>query len=155
MAVDMWNELTVTRATDGQMRIDIEGEGAGLIPTDETNLVAIGAKAAFEAAGQEYVPLHFKCKNRIPFGRGLGSSSAAIVSGIMAGKSKEGVPGAAAVHPSHPFHPFHPFHLSHTSPFRAFFVLRFIFFALSLFRVGVGRPRIESVRGRQLVQGRG
>jgi len=85
MAVDMWNELTVTRATDGQLKIEIEGEGAGQIPTDETNLVAIGAKAAFEAAGEEYIPLHFKCKNRIPFGRGLGSSSAAIVSGIMAG----------------------------------------------------------------------
>jgi homoserine kinase len=85
MALDMWNELTATRAPDGKLKIEIEGQGAGQIPLDDTNLVVIGAKAAFKAAGAEYTPLHFKCKNRIPFGRGLGSSSAAIVSGIMAG----------------------------------------------------------------------
>ena len=85
MAVDMWNELTAERAPDGQLKIEIEGEGAGQIPVDETNLVVVACKAAFKAAGMEFVPLHFHCKNRIPFGRGLGSSSAAIVSGIMAG----------------------------------------------------------------------
>ena len=81
----MWNELTATRASDGVHKVTIEGEGAGAIPLDETNLIVVGAKAAFRAAGCDYVPLHYKCKNRIPFGRGLGSSSAAIVSGLMAG----------------------------------------------------------------------
>jgi homoserine kinase len=85
MAVDMWNELTATRAPDGVHRVTIDGQGAGAIPLDETNLVVVGAKAAFRAAGCDYVPLHYTCKNRIPFGRGLGSSSAAIVSGLMVG----------------------------------------------------------------------
>ena len=47
MAVDMWNELTATRASDGVHKVTIEGEGAGAIPLDETNLIVVGAKAAF------------------------------------------------------------------------------------------------------------
>ena len=62
-----------------------QGEGADLIPCDETNLVCTGLAYAFKAAGQEVPTLKFHLKNRIPFCRGMGSSSAAIVAGLVAG----------------------------------------------------------------------
>jgi homoserine kinase len=83
MALDIWSEMTVERASEFSM--SNEGEGAAQLPRDETNLVCIGVAAAFKAAGKELPPLKYTCKNRIPFARGLGSSSAAIVGGIVAG----------------------------------------------------------------------
>jgi len=85
MAVDLWNELTVRRAD--QFDIQIEGEGADLLPRDRTNLVVTGVEAAFRAAGKPLPDLSYHLINRIPFARGLGSSSAAIVAGIIAGCS--------------------------------------------------------------------
>ena len=50
MAVEIWNELTVERASEYSMTI--EGEGADELPTqEEGNLVCIGLKAVFEHAG--------------------------------------------------------------------------------------------------------
>lgn len=83
VALDMWNELTVTRSD--AFVITVEGEGADEIPRDDTNLVVIGLHAAFKAAGKEVPPLRYHLTQRIPFGRGLGSSSAAIVAGLLAG----------------------------------------------------------------------
>ncbi|KAF0774404.1 hypothetical protein AaE_001896 [Aphanomyces astaci] len=83
MAVDIWNELTVERAD--AFSLTNEGEGSDVLPTDETNLVVVGLKAAFNAAGQDLPLLRIHCRNRIPFARGLGSSSAGIVAGIIAG----------------------------------------------------------------------
>ena len=64
-----------------------EGEGAELLPRDASNLVVEGAKLAFRAAGfAEMPPLAFHLVNRIPIAAGLGSSSAAIVAGLLAGQ---------------------------------------------------------------------
>ena len=81
MAVDLWNETTVVRA---EPSIKIDGEGADTLPTDHTNLVAASAKHAFNELGVNDVSLAFECKNNIPLARGLGSSSAATVTGIAA-----------------------------------------------------------------------
>jgi homoserine kinase len=59
--------------------------GADDCPTDETNLVCVGLHKAYGLAGKAVPPLKYKCVNRIPYARGLGSSSAAIVGGIIAG----------------------------------------------------------------------
>lgn len=83
MALDMWSEVTVQLAE--KFELTNEGEGASEIPTDESNLVVVGLKKAFEYAGVAVPPLKYRCINRIPFARGLGSSSAAIVGGILAG----------------------------------------------------------------------
>ncbi|KAH9090027.1 hypothetical protein Ae201684P_014782 [Aphanomyces euteiches] len=83
MAVDIWNEVTVERAAE--FSLTNEGEGTDVLPTDETNLVVVGLQAAFKAAGQDMPALRIHCRNRIPFARGLGSSSAGIVAGIIAG----------------------------------------------------------------------
>lgn len=83
MAVDLWSEITVSRAE--KFEITAEGEGAKEMPKDETNLMVVGLKAAFEAANKPVPTLKYHAISRIPYARGLGSSSAAIVAGIIAG----------------------------------------------------------------------
>ncbi|TDH68763.1 hypothetical protein CCR75_009196 [Bremia lactucae] len=100
MALDIWTEISVEIiAAKGEDPLSVrlvtltnEGEGAEELPTDESNLVIVGLKAAFTAAGEE-MPRNLKvqCKNRIPFARGLGSSSAGIVGGIIAGLALAGI----------------------------------------------------------------
>lgn len=83
MAVDLWSEVTVERAE--KFEITAEGEGAAEMPKDESNYVVIGLKAAFGAAGKPIPALKYHINCKIPYARGLGSSSAAIVAGIIAG----------------------------------------------------------------------
>jgi len=83
MAVDLWSEVTVSRSD--HFEITAEGDGADQMPTDDTNYMVIGCKAAFETAQKPMPTLKYHVVSRIPFARGLGSSSAAIVAGIIAG----------------------------------------------------------------------
>ncbi|MDO7881504.1 homoserine kinase [Salinibacterium soli] len=85
LSLALYDELEVT-ATEAGVRVDIEGVGAGEVPTDESNLVVRSIAHAFAHYGVPLPGLHLKAKNSIPHGRGLGSSAAAIVSGIMAAK---------------------------------------------------------------------
>jgi len=86
IAVDLWSEVTVSRIPeDGKFEITAEGEGAEAMPKDETNYLVVGCKAAFETANKPLPPLKYHVVSRIPYARGLGSSSAAIVAGIVAG----------------------------------------------------------------------
>lgn len=87
MAFDMWNELTVVR---GPFEVVTEGEGADELPEDARNLVVTGVEAAFHYLGKEVPHLRYICRNCIPNGRGLGSSSAAIVAGLVAGAALAG-----------------------------------------------------------------
>ena len=82
MAFDLWNELEVQR---GEFCITTVGEGVGDLPADSRNLVFTGVEAAFIRAGKKMPELKYTCRNVVPHGRGLGSSSAAIVSGLVAG----------------------------------------------------------------------
>lgn len=81
MAVDLWNETTVTL---GKCSVTIRGEGAGSLPTDNSNLIATSAQHTFKALGVDSIDLGFDCVNEVPLTRGLGSSSAATVTGIVA-----------------------------------------------------------------------
>ena len=83
MALDMWSEFTVERSD--KFEIICEGEGSHDMPLDNTNLVCLGMSAAFKAAGKPVPTLKYRLVNRIPYARGLGSSSAAIVGGLVAG----------------------------------------------------------------------
>mmetsp|Transcript_3017 Transcript_3017/g.5135 ORF Transcript_3017/g.5135 Transcript_3017/m.5135 type:complete len:454 (-) Transcript_3017:179-1540(-) len=83
MALDMWSEFTVERSD--VFSITCEGEGESDMPRDSTNLVCFGVAAAFEKAGKPLPVLKYHLVNRIPYARGLGSSSAAIVGGLVAG----------------------------------------------------------------------
>jgi len=83
MALNIWNELTIEK--NEIFEIVVEGEGSVELPKDTTNLVCIALTKAFKAAGKTVPSLKYTCKQIIPHSRGMGSSSAAIVSGILAG----------------------------------------------------------------------
>jgi homoserine kinase len=53
------------------------------VPRDESHLVVRAMRAAFDALGEQPAGLRLTCENVIPHARGLGSSSAAIVGGIV------------------------------------------------------------------------
>ena len=82
MALDWWNDVCMSVSLSPA--IHIEGEGADSLSAAEDNLVYRAACAAFEAAGEEPPALSVWCRNRIPLARGLGSSAAAIVGGLVA-----------------------------------------------------------------------
>ncbi|WP_291051551.1 homoserine kinase [Herbiconiux sp.] len=86
LALALYDELTVTVREEPGAFVDVHGVGAGEVPTDSSNLVVQAIAHTFAAYGQELPGLHLDANNVIPHGRGLGSSGAAIVSGIMAAK---------------------------------------------------------------------
>src|SRR5262249_24650159 len=70
--------------------VAVEGEGAGQLPDGADNVVARGARLAFDAAGRSFKGIALRCTNRIPPARGLGSSAAAWVGGLVAGNALAG-----------------------------------------------------------------
>ncbi len=91
LALGLYNELTVTRhAGAGEPTVEIEGEGESSLPRGRDNLIV---KAALSAVADRFTDrLEFKAVNRIPLARGLGSSAAAVVSGLLAGNALAGSP---------------------------------------------------------------
>jgi homoserine kinase len=72
----------VGRIVDAGLEVDVAGEGEQLV-RDETHLVVRAMRATFDALGGQPRGLQLSCANRIPHGRGLGSSAGAIVAGIV------------------------------------------------------------------------
>ena len=86
LALSLYDDLEVSVRDEPGAFVDVHGVGEGEVPTDETNLVVASIAYTFAAYGIEMPGLHLVAHNNIPHGRGLGSSGAAIVSGIMAAK---------------------------------------------------------------------
>lgn len=82
MALDIWNSITVRV---GESDFEIAGEGADTLPWTEENLVARCFRMPFEESGLPVPTVSVACRNEIPLGKGLGSSSAAVVGGLVAG----------------------------------------------------------------------
>lgn len=76
-----WYDDVVARVADEGLVIDVAGEGEEL-PRDEKHLVVRAMRATFDRLGGQPHGLELACANRIPHGRGLGSSAAAIVAGV-------------------------------------------------------------------------
>ncbi len=77
----------VAEVTASGLVVQVEGEGAGALPLDERHLLVRAARAAFERLGGSPPGLRVHCVNRVPQSRGLGSSSAAIVAGVLAARA--------------------------------------------------------------------
>ncbi|MBB5836838.1 homoserine kinase [Kribbella italica] len=82
LALGLYDELTVTPAPS--ISVEVTGAGAGEVALDESHLVVRALRAGLEALGVSVPGFVLRCENRVPHGRGLGSSSAAIVGGIAA-----------------------------------------------------------------------
>jgi homoserine kinase len=78
-------EVMVTRTGLKVEVIDAGAGGVADVPTDETHLVVRALRRACEYLDVRPPGLHLRCYNKIPHARGLGSSAAAVVSGVAAG----------------------------------------------------------------------
>lgn len=88
------HDVVEARISGAGVRVEVTGEGAGELPGDGSHLVARAMAAAFDALGEKPAGVRVKCVNKIPQARGLGSSSAAIVAGLLAARALT-VDGAA------------------------------------------------------------
>jgi homoserine kinase len=86
MALSYYDELQVEAVAGNDISVEVHGEGAGEVATDGTNLVAKTIAFVFDRYKQPLPGLKLVAHNVIPHGRGMGSSGAAVVSGIMAAK---------------------------------------------------------------------
>src|SRR5690242_2983760 len=86
LALGLYDDVVV-RVADSGLHIDIAGEGSETLPRDEKHLLVRSLRTAFDVLGGQPRGLEIVCANRIPHGRGLGSSSAAICAGIVAARA--------------------------------------------------------------------
>lgn len=82
LALELTDTL-VGEVTEAGLVVEVDGEGAGDVALDETHLVVRAVRRYFEEVGVQPPGLRLHCTNRIPHSRGLGSSSAAIVGGLV------------------------------------------------------------------------
>ncbi len=85
LALGLYDDVVV-RIADSGLHVDVAGEGAEDLPRDKRHLVVRAVRAAFDTLGGQPRGIEVVCANRIPQGRGLGSSASAIVAGITAAR---------------------------------------------------------------------
>ncbi len=83
LALAIYDDLIAMVTDDEGVLVEVDGEGEGVVPLDETNLVARSMMAAFARMDVRVPGFILRCVNVIPHGRGLGSSAAAIIGGIV------------------------------------------------------------------------
>jgi homoserine kinase len=81
LAVDLGNEISMD--VERPQEVVVEGEGAGVLPTDRTNLVVRSMAHLAQESGLELPEMSVRCHNEIPLERGLGSSTAAVIGGLV------------------------------------------------------------------------
>ncbi|MFS0867972.1 homoserine kinase [Microbacterium sp. 179-B 1A2 NHS] len=86
LALSVHDELVVSALPHPGLEIDVTGEGASDVPTDASHLVVRSMAYAFEACGRAMPGIRLTARNAIPHGRGMGSSGAAVVAGLLAAK---------------------------------------------------------------------
>jgi len=91
LALSLHDEIEA-RVVPSGLHIDVSGEGApDVTDAEEAHLVVRAMRATFDELGAGQPPgLALRCVNRIPHGRGLGSSAAAIVAGVLAARALAG-----------------------------------------------------------------
>ena len=85
LALELRDRVTAS-VREGGAHVSVEGVASREVPLDEGHLVYRSALSAFAEMGFEVPGIKLVCENQIPHGRGLGSSSAAIVAGICAAR---------------------------------------------------------------------
>jgi homoserine kinase len=86
-------ELEVRVWSRGEIELSVEGEGRNELTEDRENRFVRGLEAALESARGDLpdgVGWRIEMHNQIPMARGLGSSAAATVGGILAGNALAG-----------------------------------------------------------------
>jgi homoserine kinase len=82
LALTCYDVLDFAVAPSG-LEVSVSGVGAGELPTDESHLVVRAFRAACDQLGWRPTGLRVAADNGIPQGRGMGSSAAAVVAGVL------------------------------------------------------------------------
>ncbi len=82
MALAIFNLITVELSD--RFSLGIDGEGATFLPHSQDNAVHKAIATTYQRLGKSVPPLKIICQNDIPIGRGLGSSAAAAIGGLVA-----------------------------------------------------------------------
>ena len=93
LALQLFDEVEVEVVGSG-ISVEVQGEGAETVATDDKNLIAQTILQTLDVIGTSVAGLKITAHNAIPHGRGLGSSSAAIVGAIAAARALAGDIGA-------------------------------------------------------------
>lgn len=91
IALNLYNYITVREKESG-LSITVPDDPGCHLPRDNSNLVYRGISMVARRSGNKVGGLEIELKNNIPSSRGLGSSSAAIVGGLVAGNALYGNP---------------------------------------------------------------
>lgn len=83
LALGLYDALTAMVSEDEGVLIEVEGEGLGELALDASHLVARAMALGFAAMDARPAGFVLRCSNAIPHGRGLGSSAAAIIGGLV------------------------------------------------------------------------
>ena len=90
LAIKLYNTFTVEESS--KLQITLTGTYTNNITTDETNLFWKSANTLWEKIGFKPKPLKITFNTQVPPARGLGSSSTAVVGGLMAANAIAGNP---------------------------------------------------------------
>ncbi len=84
LALSLYDELEaeVIGPCGAEPTILVEGEGADDVALDGSHLVHRALARGMKELGEALPQVRLRCRNSVPHGRGLGSSSAAIVAGL-------------------------------------------------------------------------
>ncbi|RSZ66188.1 homoserine kinase [Corynebacterium hylobatis] len=91
LAVGLYDTVEV-EVTEGGLEVEVYGEGEDDLPRDGSHLVVKAILSGLNAAGAQAPGLRVVCTNAIPQSRGLGSSAAAAVAGVVAANALAGNP---------------------------------------------------------------
>jgi homoserine kinase len=86
LALTLHDEVEARILPSG-LSIEISGAGEDLAGAGEEHLIVRAMRVAFAVTGGQPPGLGLRCVNRIPHGRGLGSSAAAVVAGLLAAQA--------------------------------------------------------------------
>lgn len=87
MALGVADTVEVRAVATTGVEIQVDGHGADSLARDESHLIVQAIRATLDALGASQTGLEIRATNRIPHGRGLGSSAAAVVAGIAAARA--------------------------------------------------------------------
>jgi len=87
LALTLYDDVVVRVTDEPGLSVDVAGMGAASVARNARNLVVRAMFATFKQLGGRPRGLEVVCANRIPHGRGLGSSAAAIVAGVVAARA--------------------------------------------------------------------
>jgi homoserine kinase len=87
LALGLYDDVVVRITDEPGLTVDVAGMGAATVARNARNLVVRSLRTTFDRLKSKPRGLEVVCANRIPHGRGLGSSAAAIVAGIVAART--------------------------------------------------------------------